>query len=80
MRALQDLPPNQVGTLLALAGMMLRKREASRFTMVEVPADLLDGPVTEQWLRIAARGLVAQRRGDLGIEHIDLAELRTGDD
>jgi hypothetical protein len=80
MRDLQDLPPKEVGKLLALAGIALRKREASRFTMVEVDADLLDGPITEQWLRNAARGLIAQRRIELGIEHFDLAELRTCDD
>jgi hypothetical protein len=80
MRGLLDLPQTEVKTLLALAGMTLRKRDASRFTMVEVDADLLDGPISEQWLRNVARGLIAQRRVELGIEESDLAELRTCDD
>jgi hypothetical protein len=77
MRGLQDLPPKETKKLLALAAMTLRERASTRLTMIQVD---LDGPITDQSLRNAARGLIAQRRVELGIEQIDLAELRTWDD
>lgn len=77
MKDLQHLPAKEIGELLALAAVAIRTREAQRPTMIQVH---LAGPVTPAALHEAARGLIAQRRRDLGMAHVDVVELSVRDD
>jgi hypothetical protein len=73
---LQHLPPKEAREILALAAVAIREREAQhppRMVLVHI-----DGPVTEDALREAARGLLEEKRSSSGMEHVDLAELRVG--
>jgi DNA-directed RNA polymerase subunit K/omega len=73
---LDHLPPKEAREILALAAMAVRARQAQyppRMILVH-----LDGPVTDEALREAARGLLEEKRRASGMEHVDLVQLRVG--